>query len=132
MLQVVDEVATACEKCGFFMIRDHGADEAVIDEAWKVSAPARHAPRGRRSGPPTARRGAPHPIGAPAGARLPRLPRVLPGAHPCISHLWLRCLWMQRVKDFFDSPLDNKMAVTQENDYPYGEERARGGCPMPL
>jgi len=45
--------------------------------------------------------------------------------HNWLSSLWLHCAAgarLQRVKDFFDSPLDNKMAVPQANDYPYGEE----------
>ncbi len=34
---VVAEVKNACLKCGFFMIKDHGANEKIISEAWKVS-----------------------------------------------------------------------------------------------
>lgn len=31
---VVAKVKDACERCGFFMVRGHGVDQAVIDEAW--------------------------------------------------------------------------------------------------
>jgi hypothetical protein len=34
---LVDQIRDACEKCGFFMIRNHGANQEVIDTAWKVS-----------------------------------------------------------------------------------------------
>ncbi len=75
---VVAAVKHACERAGFFMIKDHGVNTAVIDAVWKVR---RRAGGGARGRPPQSARPATRGVASPEGssaAALAAAARVTP------------------------------------------------------
>ena len=47
--QVADEISRACTEVGFFVVRDHGIDRAVFDDAYRALARVLPAARSRSS-----------------------------------------------------------------------------------